>query len=397
VLKTMITVILCVLLMIVAVSLVVGYSLSAPRYSGDKTDHFDGKTFFNRAGVKPGGFGATLKFLVQRDQGEWNNTKNAPVGEKPVARVHKGIRITFVNHSTFLIQADGLNILTDPIWSERSSPFSWAGPKRLRPPGIRFEDLPEIDAVVLSHNHYDHLDLSTLRNLFQQYQPAVIAPLGVKALLEAEGISGGIEADWWNEIKLSEAVTLAIVPAQHFSGRGLFDRNATLWGGYVLKTISGNLYFAGDTGYDKNIFQEIGKRYAPLRASLLPIGAYKPLWFMSPVHISPEEAVKVHLDLKTEISIAMHYGTFPLADDGQSEPVRDLKQAMKRYNISQDEFLILNEGLSYEIAREHIETEKNRNSSIEFRAPQIAEPGLFHLSTPPIHRIVGKHLATSQE
>jgi L-ascorbate metabolism protein UlaG (beta-lactamase superfamily) len=358
VVKTMITFIFCALVVIVAGSLIVGYSLSAPRYSGEVSDHFNGKTFFNRAGLRPGGFGTVLKWMLQREQGEWNNTKNAPVGEKPAARVHEGIRITFVNHSTFLIQADGLNILTDPIWSERSSPFSWAGPRRMRPPGIRFEDLPEIDAVVLSHNHYDHLDLPTLKKISQQYKPAIIAPLGVNALLKTEGIPGGIEADWWNEIKLSEAVTLAIVPAQHFSGRGLFDRNATLWGGYVLKTISGNLYFAGDTGYDKITFQEIGKRYAPLRAALLPIGAYKPIWFMSPVHISPEEAVKVHLDLNTEISIAMHYGTFPLGDDGQNEPVKDLEQAMKRYNIRQDQFLILKEGFSQEIARENLETER---------------------------------------
>ena len=211
--------------------------------------------------------------------------------------------------------------------------------------------------MILSHNHYDHLDLPTLKKLFQRYEPVMIAPLGVKAFLEEKGISSGREGDWWSEMELNDSVTLAIVPAQHFSGRGVFDRDATLWGGYVLKTKSGNLYFAGDTGYDKNIFEQIGKRYAPLRVALLPIGAYKPLWFMSPVHISPEEAVKVHLDLKTEISIAMHYGTFPLADDGQNEPVRDLKQAMNRYDLSEAEFLILKEGFSFEIRKQNIEIE----------------------------------------
>ncbi|MCI0415766.1 MBL fold metallo-hydrolase [bacterium] len=351
--KAMITFIFSALFLFVAVSLVVGYSLSTPRYSGAKSDHFNGKRFFNMRGKEQKGFG---KWMLQREQGEWSNTANAPVGEKPAARVHEGIRITFVNHSTFLIQADGLNILTDPIWSERSSPFSWAGPKRVRQPGIRFEDLPEIDTVLLSHNHYDHLDLPTLKKLFQEFEPVIIAPLGINAFLEEKGIPSASEADWWDEMPLNSNVTLAIVPAQHFSGRGLFDRNATLWGGYILKTKTGNLYFAGDTGYDQNIFQEIGKRYAPLRAALLPIGAYKPLWFMSPVHISPEEAVNVHLDLKSEISIAMHYGTFPLGDDGQNEPVNDLKQSMRRYDIGQDEFLILKEGSSYEIARK-VETE----------------------------------------
>jgi L-ascorbate metabolism protein UlaG (beta-lactamase superfamily) len=351
----MITFIFAVLLLFVGFSLIVGYSLSVPRYSGVKSDHFDGKRFFNPRGKEQKGF---AKWMLQREQGEWQNIANAPVGKKPPARVHEGIRITFVNHSTFVIQADGLNILTDPIWSERSSPFSWAGPKRMRPPGLRFEDLPKIDAVILSHNHYDHLDLPTLKRLFEEHKPGIIAPLGLKAFLDAKGISAVIEADWWSEVILNEDVTLAIVPAQHFSGRGLFDRNATLWGGYVLKAESGNLYFAGDTGYDQEIFQEIGKRYAPLRVALLPIGAYKPLWFMSPIHISPEEAIKVHVDLKTAVSIAMHYGTFPLGDDGQEEPVADLNQAMKQYNISQDEFLILKEGFSYEIGRESVQTER---------------------------------------
>jgi L-ascorbate metabolism protein UlaG (beta-lactamase superfamily) len=353
--KTMITFAFGALLLLVGVSLIVGYSLSVPRYSGAKSDHFDGKRFFNPRGKEHKGF---LKFMLTREPGEWKNLENVRTGEKPPARVHEGIRITFVNHATFLIQADGLNLLTDPIWSERSSPFSWAGPKRMRPPGVRFEDLPEIDAVILSHNHYDHLDLPTLRRLFEEHNPVLIAPLGVKAFLEAKGISKGIETDWWNEIDLSNEVTLVIVPAQHFSGRGLFDRDATLWGGYVLQTESGNVYFAGDTGYDPQIFQEIGARYAPLRVALLPIGAYKPLWFMSPIHISPDEAIRVHQDLKTEVSIAMHYGTFPLADDSQQEPITDLKQAMKRYNISQEEFLILPEGLFYEVAREQVQVER---------------------------------------
>ena len=351
----MITFVFCVLLLLAGFSLIVGYSLSAPRYSGPESNHFDGKKFFN---LKRSEQKSVAKWMLNRDQGQWKSVEDAPVGAKPVSRLEEGIRITFVNHSTFLIQADGLNILTDPIWSERSSPFSWAGPKRMRPPGIRFEDLPKIDVVILSHNHYDHLDLPTIKKLFQIHNPAIVAPLGVTAFLETEGIPGGMEADWWNEISLTDAVSLAVVPAQHFSGRGLFDRDRTLWGGYVLKTASGNLYFAGDTGYDQDIFREIGKRYAPLRAALLPIGAYKPLWFMSPVHISPEEAVRVHKDLRTEISIAMHYGTFPLGDDGQKEPVRDLKQAMKQHNIRPEEFLILNEGLSHEIARKDVPAER---------------------------------------
>jgi L-ascorbate metabolism protein UlaG (beta-lactamase superfamily) len=334
-----------------AVSLLIGYLLSAPRYRGEVSDHFNGKAFFNPGAKQASGFGPFFKWMLQREQGSWSEMQETSVAEIPAARIESGIRITFVNHSTFLIQVDGLNLLTDPIWSERSSPVSWAGPKRMRAPGIRFEELPPIDVVLLSHNHYDHLDVPTLKKLFQQHRPRVIAPLGIKTYLEATGIGDCIEADWWDELKLSEAISLHIVPAQHFSGRGLFDRNATLWGGYIIHTNSGNIFFAGDTGYKKDLFEQIGRLHSPVRVALLPIGAYKPVWFMSPIHISPDEAVRVHLDLKAETSIAMHFGTFPLADDGQTEPVRDLKTALEKWNVPKGQFVVLKEGTYFEVSK----------------------------------------------
>ncbi|HEY0722403.1 MAG TPA: MBL fold metallo-hydrolase, partial [Pyrinomonadaceae bacterium] len=235
-------------------------------------------------------------------------------------------RVTFVNHATVLIQTGGLNILTDPIWSERASPFTWAGPKRHRAPGIRLEDLPPIDVVLISHNHYDHLDMQTLAKLHAKYQPRLITGLGNSALLTAGGINQVVELDWWQVTKISDALSVTCVPAKHFSGRGLSDADGTLWCGYVMQTPAGNIYFAGDTGMGTH-FAEIKQRFQTFRLALLPIGAYLPRWFMHPVHISPSEAVELHRQLQPRVSMAIHFGTFALGDDGELEPVLQLREA----------------------------------------------------------------------
>jgi L-ascorbate metabolism protein UlaG (beta-lactamase superfamily) len=325
------------------------------------SDHFNGKTFYNSATIQPKGFSSILKWLWTRQPGEWKNSIEAQIATKPAPKVQQGIRITFVNHATFLLQVDGLNILTDPIWSDRASPFSWIGPKRHRMPGIAFEDLPKIDVILVSHNHYDHLDLPTLMKLYVAHAPKIVVPLGVKKFLESKGISNVVELDWWDNSNLNDIISIQAVPAQHFSGRGMFDRNATLWCGYVIKTQSGNLYFAGDTGYNSEMFQEIGRRTGSIRVALLPIGAYKPQWFMSPVHISPEEAVKIHMILDIETSIGMHFGTFRLADDGQEDPVRDLERAVNKFRLDENEFLILKEGSYFQVEHEIV---VNRNEKV---------------------------------
>jgi L-ascorbate metabolism protein UlaG (beta-lactamase superfamily) len=333
-------IILIINLVIILGIILLGWIFSAPAYHGPVSDHFDGKKFINPAGVKPGGFKEMMKWVRNRERGEWKEVKDAEYGPPPAARVEgDSIVVTFVNHSTFLIQTRGLNILTDPIWSEYASPVSFAGPKRMRPPGIRFEDLPKIDIILLTHNHYDHLDIKTIQRLWDLYKPAVYTTLGVGQYLERKGIGNVTEMDWWDEARIDSGMTVICTPAQHFSGRGMFDRDRTLWGGFSLMTEKGSIYYSGDTGFGE-FFREIAERISPVRLSFLPIGAYKPAWFMSPIHTSPFDAVKIHEILNSPQSIGMHFGTYPLADDGMGDPGKDLKMALENEGILSEHFLV---------------------------------------------------------
>jgi L-ascorbate metabolism protein UlaG (beta-lactamase superfamily) len=244
---------------------------------------------------------------------------------------------------TLLVQMNDVNVLTDPVWSERVSPVSWIGPRRHRPPGLRFEDLPQIDLVLLSHNHYDHLDLPTLRRLSRRDRPAFLCGLGVGALLKRNQFSEVIELDWWESVPVPRSLSAASVPAQHFSGRTPFDRNRTLWTGFVLSGSAGNVFFAGDTGYGPH-FGEIRERFEKVRLALLPIGAYKPAWFMGPVHESAVEALAAHRDLKASTSVGTHFGTFELADDGELEPAREIELLLAESPEPKPRFWVLENG-----------------------------------------------------
>jgi len=292
--------------------------VAAPHYHGPITDHFDGERFHNPEPARQRG-SLFIKWMLNRQRGYWRDWLDAPPGPPPPRRVGEGeLRITFINHATTLVQMDGLNILTDPIWSDRTSPVSFTGPRRHRPPGIRFEDLPPIDVVLVSHNHYDHLDVATLKRLSRAQ---IFAPLGNAALMRRHGIVG-TELDWWESVG-----PITLVPSQHFCARGLTDRNRNLWGGFVVGSKAGNVYFSGDTGWGDH-FAQIAKRFQPIRLALLPIGAYLPRWFMKPAHIDPAEAVEAHHVLKAQTSLAIHFGCFALGDDGEFEPVRDLQSAI---------------------------------------------------------------------
>jgi L-ascorbate metabolism protein UlaG (beta-lactamase superfamily) len=286
--------------------------------------HFDGSRFFNPGQPQARGWFDVLKWqLASRPEPSPRFIADVEPS-KPPARVEPGeLRVTMINHASVLIQHSAVHILTDPVWSERVSPFTWIGPRRRRAPGVRFEDLPHIDLVLLSHNHYDHLDLPTIRRLASHSQPRFVVPTGVAPLLWSYKIPAG-ELDWGNSMDASNA-RVHCVPAMHFSARGLFDRNRTLWCGYVIEAKDGLIYFAGDTGFGRH-FAMIRERFGPPRLALLPIGAYQPRWFMSPVHMAPEDAVKAHEILGARSSIAIHHGTFQLTDEAIDTPARELRR-----------------------------------------------------------------------
>lgn len=311
------------LVLVLLIVEIVALALASAPWRGPASDHFDGERFFtpHATGRLGSGF---LRWAWERRPPEWGDVRETARMPAPPARVAEGRpRLTLVGHATWLIQMDGLNILTDPIWSDRASPLPFAGPKRRQTPGIAFDDLPPIDVVLLSHNHYDHLDLPTLEKLDAKFRPLIITGLGNGAYLEARGYARVKELDWWQEAELPNGRTAMFVPAQHFSQRSLHDRNRTLWGGFVLLGSERRVFFAGDTAYGPH-FKAIGERLGPIDVALLPIGAFNPEWFMGPVHMGPKEAPLAHVDLRARESFVMHEGVFPLADDDRDEARREL-------------------------------------------------------------------------
>lgn len=303
-------------------------------------NHFDGQRFFNPDAPQVRGFFDLWRWqLASRPERSPAFISDVEPSKPPACVENGEMRVTLINHSTVLLQQKGVNILTDPIWSERASPFAWIGPRRRRAPGVLFEDLPRIDVVLVSHNHYDHLDLPTLRRLGRSGQVQFIAPLGAGRYLSSRKIGPAHELDWGESLQIA-GTTIHGVPAAHFSARGLFDRNRTLWCGFIIETPGSMIYFAGDTGFGAH-FARIRELFGNPRLALLPIGAYEPRWFMSPVHMAPEEAVRAHEILGAGTSIAIHHGTFQLTDEGVDTPKREL-----RARVSGDSFLVLDNGQS---------------------------------------------------
>jgi L-ascorbate metabolism protein UlaG (beta-lactamase superfamily) len=300
--------------------------------------HFDGERFRNLV-PRRNGYGALLRWLLTRRRGQWRPVTNARAAAVP-PRNSDSLRITFINHSTFLLQLNGINILTDPIWSERASPFSWIGPRRVRAPGITMEQLPPIDLVLLSHDHYDHMDLPTLGRLSREHRPTIYTGLRNGRKLAKAGIGNVVELDWWQEAAARSDMWVTAVPAQHFSGRTPWDRDQTLWCGFMLQTEQLSIYFAGDTGSGPHI-EEIARRFPEIDLSILPIGAYRPEWFMGEVHMSPQDAVNAHRVLRSAVSVAGHFGTFGLADDGDDEAVQELHEILQRTPMQGTEFWTL--------------------------------------------------------
>lgn len=318
-------------------------------YSGSRSDHFDGLRFFNP------GHSNTDRSV--RDILRWKLKEKAAVWPRsvsvrqtiPDARV-PGLRATIVGHASVLIQAGGLNVLTDPVWSERASPLPFFGPRRVGAPGIAFDALPPIDAVLLSHNHYDHMDMATLRRLHVRDRPLMVTPLGNDAILR-RAIRGVrvVAGDWWDRVDIGKGGGVTIIPAYHWSARTGRDRRMALWCGFMLSTVGGRVHFAGDTGYgDGRIFREVRQRIGRPDLALIPIGAYAPRWFMSAQHTDPNEAVQILEDLEAARAVGIHWGVFQLTDEGRDEPRELLVEALARRGISERVFLPGEPGLSYE-------------------------------------------------
>jgi L-ascorbate metabolism protein UlaG (beta-lactamase superfamily) len=304
------------------------------------SDHFDGRRFFNPADPQGRGFRDVLRWAFTRRKQPWPRWITDPRHAAPPRLVEgNALAATFVNHSTFLIQTGGINVLTDPIWSLRASPLSWAGPRRVRAPGVAFEDLPPIDLVLVSHNHYDHLDLPTLRRLQAAFRPQFVTALGNRRYLQARGMERVEELDWWDSFAVRPGVVVTLTPAQHFAARGLFDRDRTLWGGFLLRAGGRTVYFVGDTAYP-GPFVDVGKRAGPIDLALIPFAAYEPRWFMSAAHVNPEEAVRGHLELGGPFTIGMHFATFQLTDEPIDEPERLLRTALAEHGVAPDRFRV---------------------------------------------------------
>ena len=312
------------------------------------SSHFDGRRYFNPGDDSPRDPSLILRWMLTRRPALWPRRVENEAWPPPTDPVPSGAAsLTFIGHSTFLIRLtapDGapLTVLTDPVFSERCSPVPWAGPRRVRAPGLALDALPRPNVILLSHNHYDHLDLPSLRALHRRFDPVVVTTPGNARTLARAGISGARELDWWEGAAFG-ALRVTATPARHFARRGLFDLNRSLWAGFMLELNGQRLLFAGDSGAGPH-WAAIRDRLGPPGVALLPIGAYEPRWFMKDIHMNPAEAVQAHLDLDARRSIGMHFGTFPLTTEGIDEPVAALARAREAAGLAADRFLTLDVG-----------------------------------------------------
>jgi L-ascorbate metabolism protein UlaG (beta-lactamase superfamily) len=303
------------------------------------SDHCDSKRFFMPGGAPNRTFGDFLRWRFSRTAAPWPRriVDEAPPPLPPLGPGE--VAATYIGHATLLLRFPGRTVLTDPVFSERASPVGWLGPRRVRAPAIALDDLPSIDVVLLSHNHYDHMDLPSLRRIRDRWNPPIVTGIGNGAYLAARGIGNVIELDWWERTEPCPGLAIVYVPAQHWSRRRPWDTNRMLWGGHVVEAGGARAYFAGDTGYPGR-FAEIARRLGPPDLALLPIGAYEPRWFMAQQHMNPDDAVRAHLDLGAKLSIAIHFGTFPLTDEAIDAPAAALAAALETHRVPASSFRV---------------------------------------------------------
>jgi N-acyl-phosphatidylethanolamine-hydrolysing phospholipase D len=338
----------------------------------------------NKKHHRPDGFQNNYTTATDKTPGEllkwlWDRTRNGlpkppaqptPVVAADVAFVQANVgaaqqpAITWIGHATMLVQMGGLNILLDPVFSERAAPVQFAGPRRHQRPGLALDELPHIDLVLISHNHYDHLDAATVRALQAQAggPPRFVVPLGVKKWMLAEGITEVQQMDWWDSMAITTpagAVQVHFTPVQHWSSRGIADRRATLWGGYAVFAPDFHLYFSGDTGYSQD-FKDTQQHFAERQSAalgggfdvaLIAVGAYEPRWFMREQHVNPQEAVQIHLDLRAKRSIGVHWGTFDLTDESLDQPPKDLAAARLAKGLQAQDFDLMAIGQTLKLPR----------------------------------------------
>lgn len=317
-------------------------------YSGPPSDHFDGLRFHCRGqATTDRSFRDLLRWQREGSRARW--PRHVPVTPVVPPERSDAVRVTMVGHATMLIQVAGLNLLTDPVWSERASPFRFAGPRRVTEPGIDFDHLPPIDAVLISHNHYDHLDTATLRRLHRAHRPQMIMPLGTDATIR-RAVRGAhaVTGDWHDRIPLAPGISVTLTPANHWSSRGLRDRRMALWSGFWIETPHARIWFAGDTGYgDGTVFRDIRARHGAPDVALIPIGAYEPRWFMADQHVDPEEAVRIFTDTGAKQALGFHWGTFQLTNEPREEPAERLIESLKAAGIDTGRFMPLAPGDCY--------------------------------------------------
>jgi L-ascorbate metabolism protein UlaG (beta-lactamase superfamily) len=329
-------------------------SMTNSLYAGPVSDHFDGTRFFVPGRPAPNSLATLLRWQFGDDPKATWPTENPSTFANllPTAAEPGKLRSTLIGHATFLVQVNGLNILIDPVFSERASPFQFAGPKRVNAPGIAFDKLPKIDVVLVTHGHYDHLDLNSIGLASKTFSPRIICPLANDAIM-ASTISGRDKAeaiDWWQSVDLGQGVKVHLVPSYHWSARGLTDRRKSLWGSFVITSPGGTLYHIGDTGYgDGQFSKDVAKNFGAIALAHIPIGAYEPRWFMKEQHVNPEEAVQILRDCGAAQAIGHHWGTFQLTNEAIEAPEQDLAKALAAASIAPDRFQAFRPGQSFSL------------------------------------------------
>jgi L-ascorbate metabolism protein UlaG (beta-lactamase superfamily) len=315
-----------------------GADATSPAMTLPLSDHFNGKTFFNPGDPSVRGFLDVIKWRMTSKATPWPKHIEVTPRVLPPSPLGDGIIATWVGQSTFLIRSGSATVLTDPVWSETAGPTAWLGPRRVAKPGIDFDAVPKVDLVLLSHDHYDHCDLATLRRLAQRDRPVIVTPLRYGRLLSDCPFSRIVELDWWQENAPATGLGVTFVPSRHWTRRTPFDTNRRLWGGYMLRIGGRSAYFVGDSGYQEGLFPEINRRCGAPDLALIPIGAYEPRWFMASAHMNPPEAVRVHIEVGAKKSVAMHWGTFQLTDEGWDAPVHALDAALAGAGLDSKDF-----------------------------------------------------------